>query len=70
MTRGIILAGVLGLGAVACDDPCGDLEDQCSNCPGNDQQSQAVEQACKEVVKMDDDDACDAAIDSKVFVCP
>jgi len=70
MTRAIFLAGVFALGAVACSDPCGDLEAQCGNCPGTDDQSKIVEMACKAVVDMDDGDACDAALDSKVYVCP
>lgn len=70
MMRALFLVGFAALGVVACDDPCEDLKDQCGNCPGNDDQSKTVEMACKAVVDLDDDDVCDAAIDSKVYVCP
>ncbi len=70
MMRVLCLVGFAALGVAACDDPCGELEDQCGNCPGSDDQSKIVENTCNDVVDVDDDDACDAALDSKVYVCP
>ncbi len=68
--RELVFAGFLGLGAVACTDHCGDLEEQCGNCDGEGGGQEVVEAACNAVVKADDDDACEAALDSEVYKCP
>ncbi len=65
-----LFLGVFALAAVACSDPCGDLEEQCGNCSGTDDQSQVVELACNAVVDADNDDACDAALDLEAYKCP
>lgn len=69
MKRGFLL-GLVALGGVACSDPCEELEEQCGNCSGSDDQSQVVELACNAVVDIGDDDACDAALDSGAYECP
>ena len=70
MMREAFFVGLVGFGMVACSDPCGELEEQCGNCSGSDDQSQVVEMACNAVVDADNDDACDAALDSSAYKCP
>lgn len=66
--KGLILCAVLALGSVACSNPCDDLEEQCGDCPGSDEESAEVEFSCAIVVAADDNDSCDAALD--VLKCP
>ncbi len=70
MLRRFVLAGVFALGSVACEDSCEELDEQCGNCPGNDDESEIVELACRAVIEADDEDICDEALDSPGFDCP
>jgi hypothetical protein len=53
-----------------CEDSCDELEEQCANCPGNDDESEITEMACRAVVDADDEDLCDQALDTPGFKCP
>jgi len=70
MKRAVLLAGFFALNVVACSDPCGELEEQCGSCSGSSDQAEVVEMACNAVIDIDDDDACDAALDSDLYECP
>lgn len=72
LKNAFLLALFVSAGALlsACADPCGDLEDQCGDCPGTDAASMAVETACNIIVSADDSDACDAALDLAAYKCP
>jgi hypothetical protein len=70
MTRAVFLVGLFAVCGVACSDPCGELEDQCGSCSGSSDEAEVVEMACNAVVDLDNDDACDAALDSDLYECP
>jgi hypothetical protein len=66
----LALAAVIAALAAGCSTPCGDLDEKCGDCPNTDKASVDVERACNDVIDTDDSDACTAALDSQLFVCP
>ncbi len=54
LTLGFVAA--LALGAVGCDDPCGDLKDSCGG--------EAFCELCAEVAAAISDDTCQEALDN------
>jgi hypothetical protein len=65
-----LATALFALALPACNDSCDELEEQCANCPGNDDASEITELACRAVVDNDDEDICDEALDSPGFECP